>query len=159
MPVTKHLAERVAHVTANDMSLVQLDLAKEKLATCTNVEYMAGDMTALDFSQETFDAVVAMYCLQHLPTEEQGPMLKQIYVWLKPGGILVCNFDEQEDSGSMMQDWLGAHMFKSGLGVEGSKQIVAEAGFSIIEAEVIRDVDGKKTVPFLWVLARKGKQP
>lgn len=155
IPCTAHLAPKVGHVTANDISSSQIDLAKEKLAEHGNIAFHVGDMTQLSFSPGSFDAVSALYSLVHLPLDEQPKMLRLIHSWLKPSGVLLCNFDVEEDAGSVMDDWLGTKMFKAGHGVEGSKTIVRNAGFELVEDEVIETVDGKKTVPFLWVLARR----
>lgn len=152
---TLPLAEKVGHVIANDISTAQIDIAKEKLAGRENVEFVAGDMTTLKFGDGAFDGVMALHSIFHLPREEQPAMLRLVYRWLKDGGHLLINFDEQEHPGAIMKDWLGADMFSDSLGAEGSKQMLLEAGFEVVEAEVVRTVDEKKTVPMLWVLARK----
>lgn len=157
IPCTAHLAPKAGHITANDISSSQIALAKEKLAGHDNITFQEGDMATLIFPDTSFDAVSALYSLIHLPLAEQPTMLELVHTWLKPFGLLLCNFDVEADSGSVMDDWLGTKMFKAGHGVEGSKQIMQAAGFSILEAEVVETVDGKKTVPFLWLLARKVK--
>lgn len=70
-------------------------------------------MMELNFSPESFDAVSALYSLVHLPLEEQPKMLRVIWTWLRPEGILLCNFGVEEDPGSVMDDGLGAEMFKA----------------------------------------------
>lgn len=157
VPCTLHLAPKVESVVANDISPSQIALASKKLAGqgSANVVFHEGDMTQLSFSTGSFDAVSALYSLIHLPFEEQPRMLELIHDWLKPSGTLLCNFDVEEDAGSVMDDWLGTQMFQAGHGIEGSKAAVLQAGFEILQAEVIETVDGKKTVPFLWILARK----
>lgn len=155
VPCTQHLASKVGHITANDISSAQLDLATEKLASNANVSFIAGDMTELSFSEASFDAVMVLYSLQHLPRDEQPAMIHSVHDWLKPGGLLLCCFGDEDDPGTLMENWLGATMFHSGWGVEKSKELVVDVGFELVEAEVIANVDGKRTVPFLWVLARK----
>lgn len=155
VPCTKHMAEKVHQVTANDISSAQLSFAKEKLADYHNIAYVEGDMTALNIQPETFDAVTALYSLIHLPRNEQPSMLRSIHRWLKPGGLLLCNFDESEDAGTVMEDWLGTRMYKSSFSAEQSKKMVSEAGFELVDTDIVSTVDGKATVPFLWILARK----
>lgn len=154
-PCTTYLAPRVGEVAANDISSVQIEIAREKLWESGNVEFKVADMTALEFEDGAFDAVVALYSLIHLPLDEQVEMLRKMHHWMKDEGMLLCNFDVEADPGSVMDDWLGAKMFKAGYGVEGSSKMVEEAGFEILESEVVQTVEGQKTVPFLWVLARK----
>lgn len=155
IPVTKHHADRVKHITANDISAAQLDIAKVKLEHAQNIDYVHADMTELDFRKGQFDGVLALYSLIHLPREEQPAMVRKIHSWLAKGGILLCNFDKDEDPGTIMDDWLGTRMFKSGFAIEESKKMIQDAGFDLLEAEVVSQVDGKKTVPFLWILAKK----
>ena len=155
VPCTKHMAEKVHQITANDISSAQLSLAKEKLADYQKIAYIAGDMTTLNFQPGTFDAVTALYSLIHLPRDEQPNMLRSIHSWLQPGGLLLCNFDESEDAGTVMEDWLGTRMFKSSFSAEQSKKMVSEAGFELVDTNIVSTVDGKATVPFLWILARK----
>ena len=154
VPCTLHLAPRVGRVVANDISAAQVEIAREKVQD-GNVEFVVGDMTELEFDEGAFEAVVALYSLVHLPLEEQPNMLRKVRGWMGDGRVLLCNFDVEEDAGSVMDDWLGAKMFKAGFGVEGSKKMLEDTGFKVLEAEVVETVDDKKTVPFLWVLAKK----
>ncbi|KAK0647035.1 S-adenosyl-L-methionine-dependent methyltransferase [Cercophora newfieldiana] len=85
------------HVTANDLSSTQIALGKEKLGDDeTKVRWIQGDMTTLTFDENTFDVIIALYSLIHLPREEQKAMLGSIYKWLKPGGVVLMNFGEEE---------------------------------------------------------------
>ncbi|EME40846.1 hypothetical protein DOTSEDRAFT_117821, partial [Dothistroma septosporum NZE10] len=155
LPCTQHLAPKVGHITANDISAAQIHLVKERLAARHNISYISGDMSQLSFVDGTFDTVLALHSLIHLPRDEQPAMLRLAHKWLRPGGILLCNFDEEADVGTVIEDWLGTRMYKSGFGVAESEKMIVEAGFVVLEAEVVREVEGKKTVPFLWVLATK----
>lgn len=155
IPCTAHLAPQVGHITANDISTSQIAIAKEKLSEHHHIAFEAGDMTQLTYPPRSFNAISALYSLIHLPLGEQPKMLHLIHSWLKPGGILLCNFDVEVDAGSVMDDWLGTKMFKAGHGTEESLKMVRETGFQFIETETIDTMDGKKTVPFVWVLARR----
>jgi len=48
-----------------------------------------GDVTALPFTDETFDALVSMEVIVHLPRGEEGRALSEFARVLKPGGLLV----------------------------------------------------------------------
>ena len=91
VPVTQTLSrhENIAEVVANDISSIQLSLARQRLAvsnTANNVTFIAGDMMALSFPAESLDGVLAFFSLFHLPRAEQPLILSNIYTWLKPGG-------------------------------------------------------------------------
>jgi SAM-dependent methyltransferase len=65
VPATRHLLEvekPVIHVTGNDLSTAQLDLARKNLAGYEDrLTLVEGDMLGLGFEGETFDAVTGFY--------------------------------------------------------------------------------------------------
>ncbi|KAF2721426.1 S-adenosyl-L-methionine-dependent methyltransferase [Polychaeton citri CBS 116435] len=155
LPCTETLARQVGNVIANDISETQLDLARKHLQSFDNVRYVLGDMSTLDVAAKSLEAVVAFYSVMHLPHQEQHDIMATIYGWLKPGGLLLCTLGDEDNPG-VVKDWLGgAAMFWASRDEEASKQMVIDAGFDIVEADVVTAVENRKTVPFLWVLARK----
>jgi SAM-dependent methyltransferase len=152
VPITRLLLDQGAQVLANDISPEQMKLAKAANRS-PRATFVAGDMAALTLPAASFDGVVCFFTLFHLPREEQGPMLAKIYEWLKPRGLLVCNFatfDEEEIYGEMM----GHGIFWSGFGVEGNRGMLMDVGFEIESEEVLEsEVDGGNE--FQWIAARK----
>jgi ubiquinone/menaquinone biosynthesis C-methylase UbiE len=65
VPATKHLLQidkPLIHVTGNDLSTAQLDLARRNLAGYEDrLTLVEGDMLGLAFPSETFDAVTGFY--------------------------------------------------------------------------------------------------
>jgi SAM-dependent methyltransferase len=162
VPVTqKLLSYSNFSVVANDLSSAQIELARARLlpdppgSAHGRLTLLEGDMLALDFTTETFDAVVGMYSIIHLPRTEQVEMLRKIVGWLKPGGWMLVNFAAKELAGRETQNWLEEEkgwMFWSGWGSEGTVEKVREAGLEVVVQETVEDaVD----VKFLWILARK----
>lgn len=159
VPVTRMLLDRGAQVVANDISTKQLRMAKDR---CPQAKFIPGDMTALSFEPASFDGVISFYTIFHLPRAEQEAMLSNIHSWLKPGGMLVFNLatlDEEEIYGEFM----GYGMFWSSYGVEDSKSMVSNAGFKVVDMEILEAGDGRLEesdpdygVKFMWVAARKG---
>lgn len=80
-------------------------------------------------------------------------MLRRIYSWLKPDGLLVLNYatvDEEEIYGEMM----GHGIFWSGYDAERNRASLQEIGFVVEDEEVIEsDADGG--MEFQWIAARK----
>lgn len=168
VPVTAYLAERVGEIVANDISPRQLELARKRVLS-GNAFFVSGSMLDLDFGPESYDAVVAFFSLFHLPLPGQRSMLQRVYEWLKPGGVLVCNFgaasDSQtiraedklvarseaaelsEGSTSHWNDFFGAQMFWANMGTEGSLKMLKDAGFEIVESGVLVAADGDEAVP------------
>lgn len=156
-PFLKTLLSRcpnlVAH--ANELSDAQLSLAREQLSEYTSrVTFHPGDMTKLTFDEGSFSAVAGLYSIIHLPPGEQVALVKQIYGWLEPGGVLVANFAAEKDDGKVMEKWLGegGWMYWSGLGVEGTVKTLEDVGFKVERQVVEEEGDDER---FLWVIARK----
>jgi len=165
IPVTL-LLSKDADVTANDISAVQLELAAKHVPSPpASVEFVKSDMMGLEFEEGSFDAVVACYSIIHLPREEQKELMKRACDWVKRGGYLLCNLGTRDDRESFKEDWLGGKMWWSGWDVEGNLGMVREAGWKVVENEVLEQEermkrqDGRvesRMVPFLWVVGRKG---
>jgi ubiquinone/menaquinone biosynthesis C-methylase UbiE len=152
VPITRMLLDQGARVLANDISTKQIAMAK---AQChiPQATFVAGDMAGLSIEAASVDGVVCFFTLFHLPRTEQKPMLSRIFSWLKPGGLLVCNFatfDEEEIYGEMM----GHGIFWSGFDAKENRAMLVEAGFEIESEEVLEsDADGGNE--FQWIAARK----
>ncbi|SMR41807.1 unnamed protein product [Zymoseptoria tritici ST99CH_1E4] len=161
VPITRLLLDAGAHVTANDISPRQIQMAKTRCPTAT---FHLGDMTALSFPAETFSGATCFYTLFHLPREEQKVMLVRIREWLKPGGLFVFNLAAEIDEEEIYGEMMGHGMFWSSFGVEGSQTMVREAGLEVVDAVVVKAGEGGGIVEgdpdygveFLWVTARKG---
>jgi ubiquinone/menaquinone biosynthesis C-methylase UbiE len=162
IPVTQKLAA-VEHIliTANDISSAQIEYAKQNLLPLTSkspvgekFKFIEADMMSLEFPVESFDAVIAMYSLIHLPIEDQSTIISRIAKWLKPGGHFLGNFSTLEDSGMITEQWLHEKgwMFWSGMGVQGTVKAIKNVGLHIELQDVSIDV---VDADFLWILARK----
>ncbi|KAJ3726841.1 S-adenosyl-L-methionine-dependent methyltransferase [Lentinula raphanica] len=153
LPATQQLVDQGFDVTGVDISSSQLALAKEHVPAA---HFMQGDMMAIEFPEQSFDAVMAFYSLFHLPRDEHGLMLKKMVQWLKPGGWLLFNTGTKEEERT--RDWMGVKMFSSSLGVEGNEQILAEYGLELTDVEAVIDAEmvGSFEEKFHWIWARKG---
>ncbi|KAH7014442.1 methyltransferase [Microdochium trichocladiopsis] len=145
-------------VVANDLSTAQIDLARSHLAKhgAGRVEYAPGDMLALDFPANSFDAVIALYSICHLPPAEQVDMFRKLGGWVKPGGGVLVNVTNEVNKGLTLDTWLAddkGWMYWSGLGPEETLKVVREqAGLDVVETAV----DGGVDDTFFWIIARKG---
>jgi SAM-dependent methyltransferase len=157
VPCTQFLAAQGHDVTGVDISAAQIDLAREHVPQARRLVH--GDMMALEFAAESFDAVVAFYSIIHLPKQEQGVLIRKIQEWLVGGrGLFLGNFVTAEGD-SVETDWLedGADMFWSGLGVEGTREMFqSEApGLEVLMDEVVVNEVESGEERFHWVMARK----
>jgi SAM-dependent methyltransferase len=87
---TVPLAERAAAVTGLDISAQMLAVNQEKLAERgLKATLREGDMTALPFPDSSFDAVVSMLALMHIPLTDRERVFSEVARVLKPGGRLL----------------------------------------------------------------------
>jgi SAM-dependent methyltransferase len=150
VPTAVRLARRYV-VEGIDVSSGQVELAR---AAVPGASFQVADMTTVTFEPGSFDAVVALYTIIHVPRDLHRRVFRRISSWLRPGGWLLAALGGAALDDSI-GDWLGVRMFFSSPAPDESLRLLADAGLDVAEAEVvaIREPDGD--VPFLWVLASK----
>ncbi|WP_224447073.1 class I SAM-dependent methyltransferase [Haloprofundus salilacus] len=152
----------VAVELADEFEVVGLDFSREQLrrnlAVAPTARRVQGDMTALAFADDAFDAVCAFHSLIHVPTAEHGTVFEAFSRVLRPGGWLLFSTGEQAWMGSN-PDWLdsGVEMRWSFPGLSETLELVETAGFERVavrrvDDELADDEDGDGYFPF--VLAR-----
>jgi SAM-dependent methyltransferase len=157
LPVSNYLLSHPnINVTANDLSSVQVGIAKENLSKYAGrVSFVHGDMLGLRFADQSFDAIIGFYSIIHLPLEEQLELFHNVVHWLKPGGYFLANFGAESLPASELDNWLKEEkgwMFWAGFGADKTVEKLREAGLDIVSREVSEDVVDAN---FLWVLAKK----
>lgn len=65
--------------------------------TPEGIEFLNLGLEDLEFPSETFDYIVCCNTLFYVSAETILEFLKQAYVWLRPGGVLACNFYGERD--------------------------------------------------------------
>ena len=155
VPITDHLA-RHYRVIGLDLSPGQLDMARRCVATA---EFVRGDMAALSFADASFDAVAAFYAIIHVPRDEHGQVLAEIFRVLRPGGLLVMTAGTEDSADVVEEDWLGAPMFFSHFDGQTTERLVSRAGFEVINATDEGELEYGVPVWFRWIVARKPWQP
>ena len=151
LPVTRALAERY-RVTAVDVSRRQLELARENAPAAALVH---GDMTSLRFDPASFDAVIALHSVTHVPREKHGELFGRIHAWLRPGGLFVASLGAGDEPGDTDADWLGAPMFFSHFDADTNRRLLRQAAFELVSDEIVVQVEHGAECRFLWIVARK----
>jgi len=154
VPSTQVLVKHGLDVTGVDISATQIALAREHVP---GAKLIQADMMSLSFEPRSFDAIVAFYSVFHLPKDEQGLMIERMGGWLKEGGRLLFNLNT-EAGDMLVDDWMGAKMFSSSLGVEGNREMFKKygKGLRILEDKVDAELIGKtSTADFHWFYAVK----
>jgi ubiquinone/menaquinone biosynthesis C-methylase UbiE len=139
-PVLRRLAAATDTDAANpvglDFSAGQLRLASENVPDAPLVR---GDMTALPFRDDAFDAVTAFHSLIHVPFGDHRTVLDEFARVLRPGGRVLLTEGCEEWSGEN-PDWLdsGVEMQWDIAGAAATKEQLTDAGFAVVgEWEVV----------------------
>jgi len=102
VPVSRDLAAAGHRVVGVDVSSAQVERARRLVPTA---RFERGDVTEVGFARGSFDAVVCLYTLIHLPDAEQKAVVRAIGSWLRPGGLLVATVGARAWTG-VDRDWL-----------------------------------------------------
>ena len=151
-PATRTLAAR-HDLVGVDISERQLERARRLVP---KARFVRADAAEVDFEPESFDAVVSLFMLGHVPRAKQRPLLERIFGWLAPGGRLLATLGTDGADDVVEADWLGAPMFFASHDEEWNRRAVESPGFVLEEARVVPfEEPGHGLVSFMWVLARK----
>ncbi|WDZ84507.1 class I SAM-dependent methyltransferase [Micromonospora cathayae] len=103
VPAARFLADAGHQVTGVDISDVQVARARRLVPTAT---FLRADATRLDLPPASFDAVVCLYALIHMPLADQPKLIERIATWLRPGGWLLTTVGRDAWTGTD-DNWLG----------------------------------------------------
>lgn len=78
-----------AELIAVDLSSSILKEASERLKNYSNIKYLNEDFNTLEFEAGSVDLIVSSIALHHLTDPQKEKLLKKIYTWLSPNGILI----------------------------------------------------------------------
>ncbi len=144
VPVARRLATRHS-VIGVDLSPVQIARACELVPTA---EFICADMTTVEFPEETFDAVLCLFALIHVPLAEQQSLLRKIHGWLRPDGVLLGTVGHHAWTG-IEEDWLGVvggDMWWSHADAATYRRWLADAGFRIEEERFVPEAKSGHTL-------------
>lgn len=68
-----------------DFSPVQIQRAR---ALVPDAVFLCEDMTALRFQEDSFDGIISLFAIIHVPVGEQLSLFAEIAKWLRPDGVL-----------------------------------------------------------------------
>ncbi len=145
VPVTKLLAEAGFDVIGVDFSENMLKLARKNVPKAT---FVKKDMTKLDFEANSFDGLLAIYSIIHIPREKHHLLFQSFHKILKPRGIMLISMGSSEWEG--IEKYYGVEMFWSHYNPEKSVRIIKKAGFKIMYERCV-ETGGEK---HYWILAK-----
>lgn len=149
IPAVRDLA--VQHdVTGVDISPVQVERARSLVPSA---KFVCADMTKLTLSGGSFDAILSLYAIIHIPLEEQPDLFRNISKWLNQGGWLLCTVGHSAWTGTE-EDWLdvpGATMFWSHANQQTYETWLSDLDLKIEQTMFIPEGEGGHTA----ILAQK----
>lgn len=140
VPATSFFFEKGFDIVGIDISEKMIDLAK------TNIpqgNFIVGDISEMSFEKESFDVIISTYAFIHIPFVEQKPLIAKIYDWLKTGGKVFLNLNEEKYKQHKNEDWHGTEMYWSSLGKEEYCKLFNKIGFKMIWSETEHLLNGE----------------
>jgi SAM-dependent methyltransferase len=151
LPHTRTLTQHFK-VIAVDFSITQLMLARQH---APQAHLLQADMTQLHFPSGYLDAAVALYSIIHIPREGHGRLFRRIASWLRSGGLFLVALMKDDLPRCIEDDWLGAPMFWSGHDPATNVGLIRNAGFEVLDCDIVTQIEDGEHVDFLWVLAKR----
>lgn len=138
VPTAEALVRDGHRVTGIDISPRQVALAQSKVP---QGQFFVGDALESHFAPRSFDAIVALFSLTHIPRDEWAPLFDRFTQWLNPGGWLLATFGMSDSAGWDEENFLGfGHTnWTNGFAPETSVRLLREAGFDMDCAEMIEE--------------------
>ena len=139
VPVARTLAGAGHRVTGVDISEVQVGRARALVPGAT---FIQADATRAEFGDDSFDAIVSLYALIHMPLAAQPGLLRRAGRWLRPSGWLLASTGQDAWTGSD-EHWLGGStpMYWSHADAAATRGWIRDAGLVIASEEIVPEGD------------------
>ncbi|HEY0814361.1 MAG TPA: class I SAM-dependent methyltransferase, partial [Pseudonocardia sp.] len=103
VPMARRLTDLGHRVLGADTSRVQVNRARRLVP---GARFIQADASALRFDPASFDGIVCLFVLIHLPQHEQEELVERFRTWLRPEGVLIATVGARAWTGED-GDWLG----------------------------------------------------
>lgn len=150
VPATRELALR-HDVVGVDISAEQVARAAGNVPAAT---FICGDARAVDLPAGTFDAIVALYLVDNIPSEEYAAFFRRLHELLGPNGRLLLSAEPGDDPWQPYT-WLGVPMFINTIPTEALVRLLESAGFSIASTELETQLEGGRPIEYAWIVAER----
>ena len=124
-----------------DVSRRGLDLARE---TVPDARLVHGEMSALPFGADRFDAITAYHAVFHVERDRHPDVYEGFARVLRPGGRLLTTLPGDRFE-TVRRGWMGGRMFFSAPGRDRTLAQLREAGFDAVETTTATDPLGSST--------------
>lgn len=140
VPIARDLAAAGYRVTGVDVSDVQIQRARRLVP---GADFIRADLTEVDFAPGSFDAVVALYSIIHVPLAAQPALLASFGRWLAADGVLLITAGSTAWTGTET-GWLGgsATMWWSHADAPTYHRWLTDAGLRVEAESFVPEGDG-----------------
>ena len=149
--VSRALIDNGFQVTGIDISQKMIGIARQLVP---DAEFIVGDMTALEFDNETFDGIVSTYAVFHIPRTMHFSLFQDFHRLLKKGGALLFSIGSRETDGTdgvwEWEDFQSVPMFWSYYPPSKTIELLESAGFQIVFSRNVEQAGETHH----WILAR-----
>ena len=148
---SKQLSEAGLSVVGFDLSQRMINQAKKR---ASKAKFIAGDMTKMDFPEESLDGVFAQASLLHIPKKLIPKVLRSIHKILKTNGVLYLALKEGTGEKVVEEARLGriVKRFFSFFAKEEIEGFLKSAKFKVLK---VKRFTSKSPTIWLYVFARK----
>ncbi len=150
VPFDRYLVQQGFRVTGVDFVQKHIDLAKKSVPDAT---FILGEISELDMAEKTFDAILSLYTIFHIPREEHKDLLLSIFRMLKRNGLILVTMGTVDEDKDEVGEFIGSRMAWSSYSLDENLRLIEDCGFDIVHWEE----EGQLGLPehHLWILARK----
>ncbi len=148
--VARALVDNGFQVTGIDISQKMIDIAKHRIP---EAEFIVGDMTALEFDNETFDGIVSTYAVFHIPRTRHFSLILNFRRILKEGGALLFSIGSKTPGTDGVWEWdefQSVPMYWSYHEPPKTVELLKSANFQIVFARNV----GQAGETHFWMLVR-----
>ncbi|MBI1307726.1 MAG: methyltransferase domain-containing protein [Bacteroidetes bacterium] len=132
---SKFFVQRNWEITGVDFSERMLHLANQFLPEMKTIQ---GNMLEVNFPDQSFDTVVAIYSFFHLPSKDHRQMFSKIRQWLKPEGKALITYAGTEYTGSETFDgtrqFMGKDLYYGHLSKSETTELLKDVGFELLNS-------------------------
>ncbi|KAI8810369.1 methyltransferase type 11 [Cladochytrium replicatum] len=154
IPVCRYLSKAGYHITGVDISEVQIKRARTLVPERST--FIHADVLELELEPSSFEAIVCLYAVIHMPVDLQPDLFHQMSKWLKPGGILMVLVGEEAFTHAL-DNWLGggARLWWSQADAESYRSWLSDSNFETIKEEWIQDAYSSSRHLMIWARNKK----
>jgi SAM-dependent methyltransferase len=136
VPAGHLLVDAGLQVTGLDISPVQIERARTLVPEAT---FVCCDIVEFDLEPESFDAIISLYTLIHIPLDDQRALLPRIFATLRPRGLFLVIVGHERWTG--VEDYLGAPMFWDHADADTYLKWLHDDGFEVLWHRYIPEGD------------------